>query len=317
MNSLRFAATRGSFGLQLAWIRTIKLKFGLADFNSWQKPQKPRPKTRLATILCLCNLLFAANCLANDFFAHDFYTSHLPANNPDINDLSSGFQIANTQKANSLQTNSLQTNSQQTNAQQTLTIVTSLNQSAMSDRIELRLKAAYLHLGYQMNLQRLPAGRSLMMANAGNFDGELFRIPEVAELYPNLLPVPAPLERIQLHAFIKRNPHTNYHLWQQNITLRVAYVRGFKMAEHFKFSGTPVPMNTVNQAVQMLLQDKVDVLLEDPESVSSATIELSPNGQLEQLPEVLATADLYHFVHKKHQQLLMPLAAFLSASTTR
>jgi polar amino acid transport system substrate-binding protein len=260
--------------------------------------------------------------LANDFFAHDFYTSHLPANNPDINDLSSGFQIANTQKANSLQTNSLQTNSlqtnsQQTNAQQTLTIVTSLNQSAMSDRIELRLKAAYLHLGYQMNLQRLPAGRSLMMANAGNFDGELFRIAEVAELYPNLLPVPAPLERIQLHAFIKRNPHTNYHLWQQNITLRVAYVRGFKMAEHFKFSGTPVPMNTVNQAVQMLLQDKVDVLLEDPESVSSATIELSPNGQLEQLPEVLATADLYHFVHKKHQQLLMPLAAFLSASTTR
>jgi ABC-type amino acid transport substrate-binding protein len=86
------------------------------------------------------------------------------------------------------------------------------------------------------------------------------------------------------------------------------------MAESYTFSGQPVPMNTVSQAVQMLLQDKVDVLLEDPASVYSATIELSPNGQLEQLPEVLATADLYHFIHKKHQQLLIPLAASLSST---
>lgn len=196
----------------------------------------------------------------------------------------------------------------------TLTIVTGLNQSSMSDRIEQQLKAAYLQLGYQMRVQRLPAGRSLMMTNAGEFDGELFRIAEVAEKYPNLLQVPAPLERINLHAFVKRNAKSNYSFWQQNQKLRVAYIRGFKMAESYMFSGEPVPMNTVAQAVQMLLQDKVDVLLEDPASVFSATLELSPDGQLEQLPEVLATADLYHFIHKKHQQLLIPLAALLSAT---
>ncbi len=196
----------------------------------------------------------------------------------------------------------------------TITIVTGLNQSSMSDRIELQLKTAYLQLGYQMRVQRLPAGRSLMMTNAGEFDGELFRIAEIVEQYPNLLQVPAPLERINLHAFVKRDDKTDYSFWQQNSKLRVAYVRGFKMAESYAFSGEPIPMNTVSQAVQMLLQDKVDVLLEDPASVYSATVALSPDGQLEQLPEVLATADLYHFIHKKHQQLLLPLAAALSST---
>ena len=204
--------------------------------------------------------------------------------------------------------------SAQANDLPTITIVTGLNQSSMSDRIEQQLKTAYLQLGYKMRVQRLPAGRSLMMTNAGEFDGELFRIAEIAEQYPNLLQVPTPLERINLHAFIKRSDQNDYSFWQQNPKLRVAYIRGFKMAESYTFSGQPVPMNTVSQAVQMLLQDKVDVLLEDPASVYSATIELSPNGQLEQLPEVLATADLYHFIHKKHQQLLIPLAASLSST---
>mgnify|MGYP003503745423 CR=1 FL=1 len=48
----------------------------------------------------------------------------------------------------------------------------------MSDRIEQQLKTAYLQLGYQMQVQRLPAGRSLIMTNAGEFDGELFRIAD-------------------------------------------------------------------------------------------------------------------------------------------
>ena len=89
------------------------------------------------------------------------------------------------------------------------------------------------------------------------------------------------------------------------------------MAEHYSFAGKAVPVNTVNQAVQMLLQGKVDVLLEDPESVASTTIELSPDGMLKQLPSILATADLFHFIHKKHEALVAPLAASLQTASPR
>jgi len=199
----------------------------------------------------------------------------------------------------------------------TLQVVTSLNQSAMSDRIEKKLSKAYQKLGYRIQVQRLPAGRSLMMANAGDFDAELFRIAEVAQQYPQLLRVPTPLERINLFAFVKRDATKSLSAWQQDTTLRIAYVRGFKMAENYSFAGKAMPVNTVNQAVQMLLQGKVDVLLEDPESVASTTIELSPDGMLQQLPSILATADLFHFIHKKHEALLAPLAASLQTTSPR
>lgn len=199
----------------------------------------------------------------------------------------------------------------------TLQVVTSLNQSAMSDRIEKKLSKAYQTLGYRIQVQRLPAGRSLMMANAGDFDAELFRIAEVAQQYPQLLRVPTPLERINLFAFVKRDSTKSLSAWQQDTTLKIAYVRGFKMAEHYSFAGKAVPVNTVNQAVQMLLQGKVNVLLEDPESVASTTIELSPDGMLKQLPSILATADLFHFIHKKHEALVAPLAASLQMASPR
>ena len=198
---------------------------------------------------------------------------------------------------------------------ETISVATSLNQSSMSDRIEHKLRSAYLKLGYGMTVQRLPAGRSLIMANAGTFDAELFRIAEIGTQYPNLLKVPAALEQISLFAFVVKHPANDYGDWQKNQKLRVAYVRGFKMAENYRYLGKPVAINTVTQGVQMLLQGKVDVLLEDPASVASATIELRPDGQLQQLPAVLATAELYHFVHKKHQHLIALLAAQLQSAT--
>lgn len=198
----------------------------------------------------------------------------------------------------------------------TMAIVTGLSHSQMSARIENRLQLAYQQLGYRMTLQRLPSGRSLLMSNAGEFDGELFRISDIAPQYPNLRQVPTPLEHIQLFAFVRKDASKSYMRWQDNRQLRVAYVRGFKLAEHYRsqgrFRGQPMVVTTVDQAVNLLLQGKIDVLLEDIASLQSSTFELASTGQLQQLPEVLASRELYHYVHKKHQHLLVPLAKLLA-----
>lgn len=60
----------------------------------------------------------------------------------------------------------------------------------------------------------------------------------------------------------------------------------------------------MQQAVQMLLQQKVDLVLEDNSTMESLQ-RLEPG--LQRLPNVLAQAELFHFLHLKHQRLLPAL----------
>lgn len=188
-------------------------------------------------------------------------------------------------------------------------IASSLSQTKLSQQIEQRLQVAYRALGYQLIVQRLPAGRSLLMANQGEFDGELFRIKAVAAQYPQLQAVPYPLATIQLHAYVLADPARDWQHWQHNAKLTVAYVRGFQLAEQYPFAGRRVAVTTVQQAVQMLLQQKVDLVLEDNSSMQSLQ-RLEPS--LQQLPAVLANAELFHFLHQKHQALIPALQQQLS-----
>lgn len=188
-------------------------------------------------------------------------------------------------------------------------IASSLSQTKLSQQIEQRLQAAYLALGYQLIVQRLPSGRSLLMANQGEFDGELFRVAAVAAQFPQLKAVPYPLASIQLHAYVLVAPAKDWQHWQHNSQFTVAYVRGFQLAEQYPLAGRRVAVNTVQQAAQMLLQQKVDLVLEDNSSMESLQ-NLDPN--LQQLPAVLAEAELFHFLHQKHQALIPALQHQLS-----
>ncbi len=200
---------------------------------------------------------------------------------------------------------------------QPLTFASSVNSSAMTRMIEQRLKTAYQALGYQLKVQYLPAGRSLMMSNKGDFDGELFRIQSISEQYPNLLRVPVVLTQLELFAFVRQPAAIDFQQWQQNKKLRIGYVRGFKMAEQNPCRGQKMAVTTTAQAVAMLQQGKVDLLLDDLASVTQVHGVLQTDSWLRQLPDVLSQQGLYHFLHKKHQALLLPLAAELQKTATK
>lgn len=189
-------------------------------------------------------------------------------------------------------------------------VASSVNQSALTRMIESRLAKAYLALGFQLKVQYLPAGRSLLMSNKGEFDGELFRIQSVASHYPNLRLVPVPLTSVELYAFVRPALVADSQQWQQNAKLRIGYVRGFKLAEQYQFKGSRVPVTTTRQAIRMLSQGKVDLVLDDMESVLQVQQDLT-GSEIRRLPQVLSSDELFHFVHKKHQALLGPLTAEL------
>jgi polar amino acid transport system substrate-binding protein len=195
-------------------------------------------------------------------------------------------------------------------------VATSLNRTALTIQIENQLTQAYQAIGYQLNIQYLPAERSLKMSSQGKFDGELFRIAAVGQHYPQLLPVPVALARIELYAFVNSGREHEFGLWQQDRQLRIGFVRGFKMAELYAVAGHKIRVNTPGQAIQMLQQNKIDVLLEDLQSLREATAGHEQAAKLTKLPEVLATEEIFHFVHQQHQPLIPALSAELERQLT-
>lgn len=186
-----------------------------------------------------------------------------------------------------------------------LQIATSLSDtSELSQPITKMLQQAYADIGYQMTVVRLPAGRSLRMANQGLYDGELFRIGGLQSQFPQLLQVPVELRRLRLFAYVRADRTENWQQWQHRKNLLIGHVRGFRLAEQLQFAGNRVETTTLQQAQDLLLQGKIDLLLEDEWS-------LPPNGQLQRLPEVLTQAGLFHYLHIRHQALLPALTQAL------
>jgi hypothetical protein len=196
----------------------------------------------------------------------------------------------------------------------TLQIATSLSRSTLSTQIEQQLQRAYSRLGYQIEVVRLPAGRSLHMANRGVYDGELFRIGGLAEDFPALRQVEVQLATIEVLAFVKTEHQAELRDWVDLKHIRVGYVRGFRLAEKIQYAGYPVALTTLEQAVGMLEQGKIDVLLEDLQSVRSMLPAQLEQVGLTSLPTVLARAGLYHYLHERHSDLLEPLATVLKKS---
>jgi len=187
-----------------------------------------------------------------------------------------------------------------------LQIATSLSDSAeLSQPITQLIEQAYKALGYQVTIVRLPAGRSLRMANQGLYDGELFRIGGLQQQFPELIQVPVPLRQLQLFAYVQRSKKRDWQSWQTSKELIIGHVRGFKLASQITFAGSRVETTTLTQARELLLQGKIDLLLEDEWS-------LAPDAELYRLPTVLAQAELFHYVHSRHQALVPLLSQQLN-----
>lgn len=72
----------------------------------------------------------------------------------------------------------------------TIQISTLLENDPASDIAEQVLKQAYLRLGLQLQVKKLPGERSLYGANNGETDGELYRKIGMERDYPNLVIIP-------------------------------------------------------------------------------------------------------------------------------
>lgn len=177
---------------------------------------------------------------------------------------------------------------------------------------ELILRKAYQEMGIELQVIHVPIARSLHLANNGEVDGEVSKISAVAHRYPNLIKVPVAINHIDIRMFAY-----NQKILAQNVThnfARIGCVRGVVLVEKI-INELKVQCNTMNnyqQAIHFLNQNKLDVLVL-PLAIGIYFKGIDPQFSASHYSESLGNEPLFHYLHKKHRDLVPELTSILQA----
>lgn len=134
-------------------------------------------------------------------------------------------------------------------------------ETQLQHKLQNQLTAVYARLGFAPEFIALPSERRLRLLTNGEIDADLFRICQLDDTDSGVLVVPVELDSLRLNAYSLSTE--KLHNWQQRADLLISHIRGFKMAEQQSFSGVRVLVNSDQQAFGLMLQGRVDIVLED------------------------------------------------------
>lgn len=172
------------------------------------------------------------------------------------------------------------------------------------------VRDAYVAIGRVPHFVFSPPRRSLMLAGTGMLDAELFRAPDVEQLYPDLVRVDFPLYRVQVIAYTHDATAPIYGCPDLR-NYRVGVIRGIVLMENCAEGAQQVARapDTARLA-QMLRNRRVDVILVER---AMGELQIAPVVGMEivALPQPLLTVPVHHYVHRKQAHLAAPLAEAL------
>lgn len=170
------------------------------------------------------------------------------------------------------------------------------------DMSALILQEAYASMGVEIDVLRYPGLRSLKSANQGIVDGELSRFKAFQNDYPNLVPVPVPVNHLSGTAFTKIEG-LQLRGWESLRGYSVGFTRGMKFAEQATAGMPVVRVNSHKQLFQLLDKGRIDVAINPLVNGLGIIEQLGLEG-IRALEPPLVHIDLYHFLHKRHTDLV-------------
>jgi len=197
---------------------------------------------------------------------------------------------------------------------QTITLNTTgqppLNTPELDGFMDLISKEAFKRIGFTLNTVKLPAERGLKNADAGIEDGEMSRVAGLDKKYKNLIQVP---EKIMDWHFVAFGPETISvkNGWNDLAPYSLAYINGWKILEvNANFPGV-VKVRNSEQLFTLVKKKRVDAIIYER---WGGLLSLSKQNlpQMKLLEPPLANKSMYIYLHKKHKNLVSPLATALS-----
>lgn len=177
--------------------------------------------------------------------------------------------------------------------------------------LDLILKEAFKRAMFEAHIQMMPAERCLQDSNAGVSDGEIGRIRQMSQFYPNLVIVDEPiLESRDFVAFSK-----NYEFptpdWKSLQPYHVGIVRGWKIMEtNVTDVRSLIKMESTRSLFKLLKNDRADVVLNARIDGLYAAKQIGMEN-VKVMEPPLASLDLYLFMHKKNAWAIPKLEAAL------
>jgi polar amino acid transport system substrate-binding protein len=186
-------------------------------------------------------------------------------------------------------------------------------QSTLGTIAEAVVTQAFERAGIELKVARLPLLRSIESANLGETDGDMMRIADVAERYPNLVRVPTPLARADVVLYVRAG--ATQHLPREQLgKLSVGYTRGtFILMKHAGGLRT-VEVGSVDQVFNMLAAGRIDAGLATYLDAEQALQRLEL-GEVVRWAQVWASEPVHLFLHRSRAQWVPVIDAALQQMT--
>ena len=172
------------------------------------------------------------------------------------------------------------------------------------------LSQAYKQINIQFQVKYYPAERSLVTANKGTSDGEIQRIAGVDKIYSNLVMIPQPIGQLEGCAFVKDIRLPKNAGWNDLRPYRIGILRGAKFSEEATSVMERVLSYDYESLFHLLNEGRIDVVV-----VARLTgmLELKKGNYkgITIIKPPLVELPLFHYVHKRHQNLVRPLSEIL------
>jgi polar amino acid transport system substrate-binding protein len=147
-------------------------------------------------------------------------------------------------------------------------------------------------------------------ANDGETDGKLHRIADVTDLYPNLVLVPTPINRVEL-AVYGATPAIEKLSRDELARLKFAVTRGTFVIGKYSRGLATTSADPGNLLEMLRSGDRVDAVLAARVDLAMLIADAHLNGAVYRWPHVWASEPLYFVLNKRHAGLVPKLDAAL------
>lgn len=190
-----------------------------------------------------------------------------------------------------------------------INISTLVGDDPATDIAERIMREANRRLGITLVVHKLPGERTLLYANSGKMDGELYRKLGMDRQYPNLLIVPVPLQTYEIVIF-SRGTSFAVSGWESLRPYSLGFVRGIKIIQENTRGMRVEAVPTMSLAFEKMMMGRTDLVLGNRAS-GMAVIKLMRIDGITVLEPELASFPVYHYLNKKYEGLVPRLATVL------
>lgn len=173
------------------------------------------------------------------------------------------------------------------------------------------VEAAYAKIGYHISLLPMPYARSFYESNRGELlDGELARTEDAGLKAPDMIRIPVPLVKVAATVFTNDFLFHPTH-WEELRGKRIDVLEGTDIILGRLGDIPSTAVTTLEQAFLRLQSGRTDAVIV-PGEIGQQVLDHMHIDNIYRVTPDLETWLVYHYIHKRHENLVAPLTAALS-----